>query len=986
MYKKFTAVTAAALCGIMPLSANLIKDSGFDTDKFDEVYYTQSNGAGTAKVTRIVENMTWNKCLKMEIASFLERNGSKSIAAELVFGKTNGKPGFAVEPDTVYNFSFDFKGTPRLSLHVALDGDNKIDWKRGKVNIRPKPLVAKPDPEKWSTVKGTFKTQADTKFARLRMMIWADSKQQSVFSAKVGDFVLIDNVKIEKRRSLDDAAPAAKTAAKAAPLKQVYPVNTSCNANLTVVPAPWLKGTKDVPVKLTWQSTKDALICKIVYDNPDTAKHKYYKQPKPTKADGKVIWNDDVMEIFFSHDANNKEYIQFACSRNGGRCRYVSGKDAMELNKWSAAAATHNGKSEYTFTIPYTLLGYKGAPKAGSIIKFNAGIKHNGISYSFAPIQTSFRDVAAFVLLGFGSVKDYQKSVAADLRKDAPESVKNLIDEFAKKNFANLALAIQAADTLKTQIVSARMGKAPFVLAQLPLNGNYSAPLEIGVENVVKNEIKLQAAGNEIAMLPLVIVNRTAKTAAYRVMIHDDASNIRLHENHTLANGFPAENITMREGVAVKDSEAKNPGAIFDSLPRMNEAQTVSVAPNEGALVWVEFNTANVKPGKYNGSVRIIPLSEPATHTYNSYKGAMCDYPVSLEVLPFDLPAQGPGWLCSSTGTVDHLRYMRMIGTGRIHITPFYIKHKFNKKGELVDDNGSHDRLVEALKEGLEQYRQLNASDTKRKFLYGYSAYNCFTRTSMPKGMKPLTPEWENCWRNHLKAIKKAILAAGVSMDDVVFEIWDEPRGKEFELLLRVTQIMRETLPDAVLSVTWACQNFEFTPEMMGKFDDLLDEHIYHWLLRSDPKFKTVIKRMDNRPNTLIGVYQCSTGIREDLHTYYRLHAWRAYRMNCDILALYQFSAMTWGKCGATDWKRIPGGAIVNRAGNSCIPSIRYMALRRGVDDIRYLKVLEKYAGNPDVDKLLKEAAKRVEDGGFDGTVPDKIRAEAVALIKKYQK
>ena len=62
------------------------------------------------------------------------------------------------------------------------------------------------------------------------------------------------------------------------------------------------------------------------------------------------------------------------------------------------------------------------------------------------------------------------------------------------------------------------------------------------------------------------------------------------------------------------------------------------------------------------------------------------------------------------------------------------------------------------------------------------------------------------------------------------------------------------------------------------------------------------------------------------------------------------------------------------------------MALRRGVDDIRYLKVLEKYAGNPDVDKLLKEAAKRVEDGGFDGTVPDKIRAEAIALIKKYLK
>ena len=291
-----------------------------------------------------------------------------------------------------------------------------------------------------------------------------------------------------------------------------------------------------------------------------------------------------------------------------------------------------------------------------------------------------------------------------------------------------------------------------------------------------------------------------------------------------------------------------------------------------------------------------------------------------------------------------------------------------------------------AFKDGLEKYRQLDALNIKRKFLYGYSAYTCFTRTSMPKKMKELTPEWENCWRNHLKAIRKAILASGVSMDDVVFEIWDEPRGKNFKLLLRLTQIMRETLPDGVLSITWACENFEFTPQMMSQFDELLDEHIYHWLLRNSPKYKPLIKRMANRRNTLIGIYQCSTGIREDLHTYYRLHAWRAFRMNCDLLGFYQFNSLPWGQSGATDWKRIPGGAIAYRAGNSCIPSIRFMAMRRGVDDIRYMNLLKKFSGNPGVDELLKTAPKQVEDAGFDGTMPDKIRDQAVKLILKYHK
>jgi hypothetical protein len=59
---------------------------------------------------------------------------------------------------------------------------------------------------------------------------------------------------------------------------------------------------------------------------------------------------------------------------------------------------------------------------------------------------------------------------------------------------------------------------------------------------------------------------------------------------------------------------------------------------------------------------------------------------------------------------------------------------------------------------------------------------------------------------------------------------------------------------------------------------------------------------------------------------------------------------------------------------------------RDSVLNSMYSRNFAKYAGNPDVDKLLKTAAKQVEDGGFDATVPDKIRAEVVKLMKKYQR
>ena len=67
--------------------------------------------------------------------------------------------------------------------------------------IRPVPKVFKGTAGKWTTCQGEFKTAADTKYIRLHLMLWGDSKQQSNFSLKPGDVVLIDNVKIIKRKA-----------------------------------------------------------------------------------------------------------------------------------------------------------------------------------------------------------------------------------------------------------------------------------------------------------------------------------------------------------------------------------------------------------------------------------------------------------------------------------------------------------------------------------------------------------------------------------------------------------------------------------------------------------------------------------------------------------------------------------------------------------------------------------------------------------------
>lgn len=67
---------------------------------------------------------------------------------------------------------------------------------------------------------------------------------------------------------------------------------------------------------------------------------------------------------------------------------------------------------------------------------------------------------------------------------------------------------------------------------------------------------------------------------------------------------------------------------------------------------------------------------------------------------------------------------------------------------------------------------------------------------------------------------------------------------------------------------------------------------------------------------------------------------------------------------------------------------MRYMALRQGVMDVKYLAKLKEAGKNsPEAQAFLKNAAKRVvDDFNYDASMPDKVREEAAHLILKLQK
>ena len=87
-------------------------------------------------------------------------------------------------------------------------------------------------------------------------------------------------------------------------------------------------------------------------------------------------------------------------------------------------------------------------------------------------------------------------------------------------------------------------------------------------------------------------------------------------------------------------------------------------------------------------------------------------------------------------------------------------------------------------------------------------------------------------------------------------------------------------------------------------------------------------------------------------------------------------------------WKGNGGDALLYNSEETVVPSIRYMAVRQGVTDVKYLDALRKVGkDDPAAQKFLKTAAKRVVvDKAHDPAEADKVREEAAKLINKLNK
>lgn len=548
-----------------------------------------------------------------------------------------------------------------------------------------------------------------------------------------------------------------------------------------------------------------------------------------------------------------------------------------------------------------------------------------------------------------------------------------LIDNIAVKELADVLTALKGRK---------------FAVAPVPVVSEYAVPfLPRELLNPPK-QIELRAAGNEIKPLPIAVANLTDRTAAYRVVVETvtEGGNVYKSGEKGLA-GFPCDQVVFRKMVTYRSADAGEDFLRLDPVPKMDEACTLVVPPHEAGVAWFDFNTKDVKAGVYAGRVRIIPLYEkaswaavPGTGNFGSidYKGELQDIPLKLEVLPFDLPKEPkiPLSLCDSAANEQAFQLLYEVGVREFNVGPWSFQFPTDGKGG-INASGTSSELKKVADLVRRHVAWAGKRDAKIRFVIGYSSWHAFKQiygvSKDEKRAFALWPTW-------VSAVKRLMNDCGVADSDWALQTYDEPNPKLMEEILKVNALAHRAEPTVRTYLAMGYSSVS-VKDMYRLAEETDCFELCHWGFFDGPEREEFLRKQI-AAGKRISHYTCSTSMLASLPLEFRNNAWFGDRYGLTGNLLFWFTD-NHPRAGDRDFKATTAGSVAYCSYGTFIPSVRYMAMREGMTDLKYMTVLAQVAAkDPEAQKLLKTAAKRVvQDESHDTTTPDRIRAEAMEII-----
>lgn len=986
--RRILSIIAVGVSFTLLGTPNLIKDSDCNTTPLASEF--GQRGIAQSKLTRYIEDLTWNNCLKFELTKYqIDLKGKKFVNTDLRIGGNSKIQGFICKPNTTYKFSFELKGDAQRCMVNFFEWSHEKDNFKGCVKKRTSIHLVKVQKD-WTKYEGTFRTSSSAKRAALCIQFWGNDSTE-----KIGQYILVDKINV-----FEDLPKITSLEIKPFSFKDILPSKV-CIIGNSKSNAATIDDFRDLKED---KKARFSTVGKIWQDGNNLVFSLIMKDAKPQSDKSKSIWLNDAVEIFFAPVTKDRRFTQFVVTCDGRK--YLSnGSKEIKNGNWKVETKVMKNSWSTHIIIPFTLLGYKKIPPNGSLLAFNIGRQHiapgqfpNKPNYNIgnrwawgkmidhSSWAYGYGQINRFGVMFLGSMKPYIKKQLSLVNSKELSKYKNQISPDAKIAYSQIKYLLEQERLLKLK-------KEKFIVAQIEPSTDTSLPfLPIELNNPQKS-FYLRAAVNEKASLVLALANMTNLFEEYRVTLNNSwERNEPQIEYYYMRNGlkskngdvFPSNKITIRRGVVSRDSENLTPTRRYDILAKVNEISSVPVSPGNGSLIWITLDCCNVKPGIYTGYLNVTPLSfNRFISVKHKADGLLVKdtstkkIPFTLEVLPIKLDDNTLPLNGFRGGVYQyHFDFMKDYNVCMHMVTPWYFTVKFNNDGSILKKN---------FRPFLEPHLKLVAKNIKnmpsgqRKVFLAYGAYDNFKKVHLKNQIPFNTPAYWNAWRNWCKVINDTFIKHGISINDYSIELADEPRLIQFSIteLTKACIELKKAVPNVHVSVTNASDVYA----------KALGPHIDSWIFSQyeiyDKKRNINVASFCNKPKKEWSVYCCETQLSLDLYRYYRIHAWKALDINAHFLSIYEF----YNQQPGIDFIRVLRGGLVYDTAHNLVPSVRLENLRIGIDDVRYLKYLENsISGNSkrakEIKSFIKNAARDVVHVyPHDKSTARKMREKAIKYI-----
>ena len=471
---------------------NLIRNFDFSASE-DSKSLSPECRVETGRMSLFTEDGTWNRCCKVEVSdSFPDKAkpGCFIHSACVVIGydAESKKTGFPVEPGVAYDLSVEIKGAVAGVIvdAVILTGNNY--WKdSSKIRI----ATVKPEAGSWTVCKGTFRAPEGAKRAALRFAIWSSGRWVATPQYKVGDFFLVDNVRVERSRKNFDAAASRQSVRQRKAVVVGEKFSDFCSAK-DCQPVSGEVGT-DVTVR----RTDDALVLDVFAHEPGRL--------EPGEGPGGKVWSGDAVDFVFGGKDESRSYSQFAFNAAGAKYTDAGGK--VGNDDWKLSVKTGDGGWRAEAVIPFSALGWK---NPSGEIGFNVSrFRKADRSYSLWHAgKGDFRDPDE---LGRLLLDGYAETFRREFGKD--------VNILGRSDFA-AKWAEEEAKRLDAKF--SRFKNAKVVAAVVPTVSDWTIPYLPGEIFDAPTSIEVNAAVNELKGVPVAIANLTDRIGDYRGVLETD--------------------------------------------------------------------------------------------------------------------------------------------------------------------------------------------------------------------------------------------------------------------------------------------------------------------------------------------------------------------------------------------------------------------------------------------------------------------------------